>query len=101
MRQLCENGNKISYVSHVWNADDGEMFTRFYTVELLKLRLLRGTQLTRRLNGLRGLEVTFPPHDPSDAGLIPAEVVEFFRTETQSFGRDFKLFDLCSRFTAR
>jgi hypothetical protein len=23
----------------------------------------------------------FPPHDPSDAGSIPAEVVEFFRTE--------------------
>jgi hypothetical protein len=29
----------------------------------------------------RGLEVTFPPHDPSDAGSIPAEGVEFFRTE--------------------
>jgi hypothetical protein len=29
--------------------------------------------------GLRGLEVAFPPHDPSDAGSIPAEVVEFFR----------------------
>jgi hypothetical protein len=27
------------------------------------------------------LEVTFPPYDPSDAGSIPAEVVEFFRTE--------------------
>jgi hypothetical protein len=32
-------------------------------------------------SGLRDLEVTFPPHDPSDAGSIPAEVVEFFRTE--------------------
>jgi hypothetical protein len=31
--------------------------------------------------GLRGLEVVFPPHDPSDAGSIPAEVVEFFRAE--------------------
>jgi hypothetical protein len=26
-------------------------------------------------------EVTFPPHDPSDAGSNPAEVVEFLRTE--------------------
>jgi hypothetical protein len=34
----------------------------------------------------RGLEVTFPPHDPSDAGSIPAEVVEFFRTE--KFGNE-------------
>jgi hypothetical protein len=33
------------------------------------------------LSGLRGLEVTFPPLDPSDAGLNPAEVVEFLRTE--------------------
>jgi hypothetical protein len=32
-------------------------------------------------SGLRGLEVTFPPHDTSNAGSIPAEVVEFFRTE--------------------
>jgi hypothetical protein len=32
-------------------------------------------------NGLRGLEVTFPPHDPSDAGSNPAEVIEFLRTE--------------------
>jgi hypothetical protein len=32
-------------------------------------------------SGLRGLEVTFPPHDPSDAGLNPTEVVEFLRTE--------------------
>jgi hypothetical protein len=29
----------------------------------------------------RGLEVTFPPHDPSDAGSNPKEVVEFLRTE--------------------
>jgi hypothetical protein len=29
--------------------------------------------------GLRGLEVAFPPHDPSDADSIPAGVVEFFR----------------------
>jgi hypothetical protein len=33
------------------------------------------------LSGLRGLEVTFPPHDPSDAGSNPVEVVEFLRTE--------------------
>jgi hypothetical protein len=33
-----------------------------------------------RLNK-RGLEVMFPPHDPSDAGSIPAEVVEFLRAE--------------------
>jgi hypothetical protein len=33
------------------------------------------------VSGLRGLEVTFSPHDPSDAGSIPAEVIEFFRTE--------------------
>jgi hypothetical protein len=32
------------------------------------------------------LEVTFPPHDPTDAGSIPAEVVEFFRTE--KFGNE-------------
>jgi hypothetical protein len=32
-------------------------------------------------SGLRRLEVTFPPHYPSDAGSIPADVVEFFRTE--------------------
>jgi hypothetical protein len=32
-------------------------------------------------SGLRGLEVTFPPHDPSDAGSNPTEVVEFLRTE--------------------
>jgi hypothetical protein len=28
-----------------------------------------------------GLEVTFPPHDPSDEGSNPAEVVQFLRTE--------------------
>jgi hypothetical protein len=33
------------------------------------------------LSGLRGLEVTFPLLDPSDAGSNPAEVVEFLRTE--------------------
>jgi hypothetical protein len=38
-------------------------------------------ELQCHLSGLRGLEVTFPPHDPSDAGSLPAEVVEFFRTE--------------------
>jgi hypothetical protein len=32
-------------------------------------------------SGLRGLEVAFPHHDPSDAGSNPAEVVEFLRTE--------------------
>jgi hypothetical protein len=52
------------------------------------------------LSGLRGLEVTFPPHDPSDAGSIPAEVVEFFSGKIREH-RDFKLFDPCSRFTAR
>jgi hypothetical protein len=31
-------------------------------------------------SGLRGLEVTFPPLDPNDAGSNP-EVVEFLRTE--------------------
>jgi hypothetical protein len=31
------------------------------------------------ISGLRGLEVTFPPLDPSDAGSNPAEVVEFLR----------------------
>jgi hypothetical protein len=58
----------------------------------------------QRKSGLRGLEVAFPPHDPRDAGSNPAEVVEFLRTEkfgTKSFGRDFKPFDPCSRFTAR
>jgi hypothetical protein len=33
------------------------------------------------VSGLRGLEVTFPPHDPSDAGSNPTEVVQFLRTE--------------------
>jgi hypothetical protein len=32
-------------------------------------------------SGLRSLEVTSPPHDSSDAGSNPAEVVEFLRTE--------------------
>jgi hypothetical protein len=32
-------------------------------------------------SGLRGLEVAFPPHDPSDVGSNPAEVVEFLRME--------------------
>jgi hypothetical protein len=32
-------------------------------------------------SGLRSLGVTFPPHDSSDAGSNPAEVVEFLRTE--------------------
>jgi hypothetical protein len=36
--------------------------------------------------GLRCLEVAFLPHDPSDAGSIPAEVVEFFRAE--KFGNE-------------
>jgi hypothetical protein len=30
--------------------------------------------------------ILFPPHDPSDAGSIPAEVVEFFRAE--KFGNE-------------
>jgi hypothetical protein len=34
-----------------------------------------------QVSGLRGLEVTFPPHDPSDPGSNPAEVVEFLRME--------------------
>jgi hypothetical protein len=38
-------------------------------------------QLTGHRSGLRGLEVTFQPHDPSDAGSNPTEVVEFLRTE--------------------
>jgi hypothetical protein len=32
-------------------------------------------------SGLRSLEVAFPPHDSSDAGSNPAEVVEVLRTE--------------------
>jgi hypothetical protein len=32
-------------------------------------------------SGLRSLGVTFPPHDSSDMGSNPAEVVEFLRTE--------------------
>jgi hypothetical protein len=54
--------------------------------------------------GLRSLGVTFPPYDSSDAGSNPAEVVEFLRTENsenKSSGRDFKLFDPCSKITAR
>jgi hypothetical protein len=33
------------------------------------------------ISGLRSLGVTFPPHDLSDAGSNPAEVVEFLRME--------------------
>jgi hypothetical protein len=33
------------------------------------------------LNDLRSLGVRFPPHDSSDVGSNPAEVVEFLRTE--------------------
>jgi hypothetical protein len=33
------------------------------------------------MNGLRSLEVAFPPHDSSDAGSNPAKVVEFLMTE--------------------
>jgi hypothetical protein len=54
-----------------------------------------------KASGLRGLEVTFPPLDPSDAGSNPAEVVDGKIEGTESSGRDFKPFDPCSRFTAR
>jgi hypothetical protein len=43
--------------------------------------LHRSVYITELLSGLRGLEVTFPPLDPSDAGSNPVEVVEFLRTE--------------------
>jgi hypothetical protein len=33
------------------------------------------------INGLRSPEVAFPPHDSSDAGSNPAQVVEILRTE--------------------
>jgi hypothetical protein len=33
------------------------------------------------LSGLRSLGVAFSPHDSSDAGSNPAEVVEFIRSE--------------------
>jgi hypothetical protein len=55
-------------------------------------------------SGLRSLEIAFPPHDSSNAGSNPAEVVEFLRTDKfreQVLRRDFKLFDPCSKFTAR
>jgi hypothetical protein len=35
----------------------------------------------RTSSGLRSLEVAFPPHDSSDAGSNPTEVVEILRTE--------------------
>jgi hypothetical protein len=44
--------------------------TIYQTIQLMVLK-----------SGLRGLEVAFPPHDPSDAGSNPAEVVEFLSTE--------------------
>jgi hypothetical protein len=47
----------------------------------LLLGVEAGKVFTDPLSGLRGLEVTFPPHDPSDAGSNPTEVVEFLRTE--------------------
>jgi hypothetical protein len=40
--------------------------------------------VTSVASGLRGLEVTFPPHDPSDAGSILAE--EKFRERSPSEG---------------
>jgi hypothetical protein len=33
------------------------------------------------ISGLRSIGLTFLPHDSSDAGSNPAEVVEFLRTE--------------------
>jgi hypothetical protein len=54
------------------------------------------TNILHWASGLRGLEVTFPPHDPNDTGSNPAE-----KFGEQSSGRDFKLFDPCSIFTAR
>jgi hypothetical protein len=41
----------------------------------------KSMQLILPLTGLRGLQVTFPPHDPSDVGSNPVEVGEFLRTE--------------------
>jgi hypothetical protein len=56
------------------------------------------------LSDLRSLGVAFPPHDSSDAGSNPAEVVEFLRTEEfreRVLREGLKPFDPCSRFTAR
>jgi hypothetical protein len=62
-----------------------------------------GNIVRDRLRGLRGLEVAFPPHDPSDAGSNRRRRI--FKNGkiqgTKSFGMDFKPFDPCSRFTAR
>jgi hypothetical protein len=71
-------------------ADEGRKIfqrnTRSYVVTLSQLLFLRIWFICLVIivsSGLRGLEVTFPPYDPSDAGSIPAEVVEFF---TEKFG---------------
>jgi Pyruvate/2-oxoacid:ferredoxin oxidoreductase delta subunit len=37
--------------------------------------------LCEQHSGLHSLEIEFPPHDSSDAGSNPAEVIEFLRTE--------------------
>ena len=42
--------------------------------------IARKTPLSIILSGLRGLDVTFPPHDSRFVGLNP-EVVEFLRAE--------------------
>jgi hypothetical protein len=50
------------------------------------------------------LGVTFPPHDSSDTGSNLAEVVKFLRTEKfreKVLWEGHKLFDPCSKFTAR
>jgi hypothetical protein len=60
---------------------------------------------SKLLSGLRGLEVTFPPHDPSDAGSNPAEVVELLRSEKfrerSPPGGTLSRLTRVSRFTAR
>jgi hypothetical protein len=38
-------------------------------------------EIDEHSSGLRSIGVTFPPHDSSDVGSNPVEVVEFLRTE--------------------
>jgi hypothetical protein len=49
--------------------------------EQASIKLEEYRRVQEDLSGLHSLGVTFPPHDLSDAGSNPADVVEFLRTE--------------------
>jgi hypothetical protein len=51
------------------------------TISYFPLKLRKDWPFYICTSGLRSLGVTFPPHDSSDAGSNPTEVVEFLMTE--------------------